>query len=239
MYADLRWALRVWREEPMLPLLTVLVEIAAYLPLATQFLGVGIPLQLALCGWVGTQRVWYLRASLGTPLRLDEVPRLTYRFLGRYLALSLLGGIPIAFVAFGFGLGSQVRDSSFDVTAAATILFTVTFLVADALATFITPALAFTTWRVSEAVAIGWSMLRQTWPRCAWYVLIPPLAAQMLLRFRPESVGLPAATAIMALTALVALAFKGATAAFYLRQRPAISEDGAAFDGPHARHRPR
>jgi len=70
-------------------------------------------------------------------------------------------------------------------------------------------------------------MIRQTWPRCALYVLCPPLALNVLHFIYPTSnVGLQLALTV--LLVLVSLLAKGAIAAFYLRERGSYSDDGAA-----------
>jgi hypothetical protein len=76
-------------------------------------------------------------------------------------------------------------------------------------------------------------------PRCGLYVLCPPLALSFVNTVYPielTSVRL-AVTAGLTVIGLVA---KGATAAFYLRQRPTYGPDGAAYisqadEGPDLR----
>jgi hypothetical protein len=71
-------------------------------------------------------------------------------------------------------------------------------------------------------------MIRQTWPRCALYVLCPPFALNVLHLIYPTSnVGLQLALTV--LLVLVSLLAKGAIAAFYLRERGSYSDDGAAY----------
>ena len=70
-------------------------------------------------------------------------------------------------------------------------------------------------------------MIRQTWPRCGLYVLCPPLALNFVNTIYPmhlTSVRL----SVTAGLSVVGLLAKGATAAFYLRERPTYGPDGAA-----------
>ena len=56
-------------------------------------------------------------------------------------------------------------------------------LTLDVALTFVTPALAFRTRRVGEAVSLGLRMIRSDWPSCAAYVLAPPLALEAFSRW--------------------------------------------------------
>ncbi len=92
--------------------------------------------------------------------------------------------------------------------------------------TFVTPALAYTTRSAVRALRIGLAMIRQTWPRCAFYVLCPPLAVNILSVVYPVSI--PGARLVLdVVLALAWLLAKGAIAAFYLRERGSFSDDGA------------
>ena len=95
--------------------------------------------------------------------------------------------------------------------------------------TFVTPALAFFTASVNEALKVGWRMIRETWPACALYVFAPPLALEALARaWWVGPLGIIGSIVVGLLGGLVGLASKGATAAFFLRRYPS-GDDGAAF----------
>ncbi len=102
------------------------------------------------------------------------------------------------------------------------------FVAMDFALTFVTPALAYTTRSALRALGMGLVMIRQAWPRCALYVLCPPLALNLLHLVYPVgsvTVGL----AISSVLVVVSLLAKGAIAAFYLRERGSYSDDGAAY----------
>src|SRR6266436_2100774 len=60
------------------------------------------------------------------------------------------------------------------------LTFCVLVVPMDFALTFVTPALAYTTRSAARGRGIGFAMIRQTWPRCAFYVLCPPLAVNIL-----------------------------------------------------------
>ncbi len=102
----------------------------------------------------------------------------------------------------------------------------------DVLLTFVTPALAYSTDRPAKAIALGWRLLRQDWPQCAWYALTPPLALILITRALPRSSLAVVPAAIFGTLAwMLNLWFKGATAAYYLRGHD-VGDDGAARFGP-------
>ena len=70
-------------------------------------------------------------------------------------------------------------------------------------------------------------MIRQTWPRCGLYVLCPPLALNFVNAIYPVHLTSVRLVVTAGLTVIGLLA-KGATAAFYLRERPTYGPDGAA-----------
>lgn len=106
----------------------------------------------------------------------------------------------------------------------------VLWVVTDVSLTFVTPALAFSTRRVRRALAIGLRMIRSEWPVSAWYVLVPPLAAVLIVQILTRTSDVPVGIQLLtsAFATLLNLWFKGATAAFYLRRHD-VGDDGAAF----------
>jgi hypothetical protein len=195
----------------------------------------GLPVSIFSIGYPGTERVWIMRGLRGQPFSMSEALGLTWSFFGRFFLLELL---IVPFVGAGAGLGWLIGRSLFGAYFG---IVTATVL-ADFGLTFVTPALAFSTRRVSEALARGLGMIRSEWPRAALYVLVPPLAVLIVLHLgtgaasirnlrhafeaikagrRPEP--LPESTRVLtgclaALTGVVSLWFKGATAAFYSRR---------------------
>src|SRR5207247_4816276 len=100
---------------------------------------------------------------------------------------------------------------------------------ADVLATFVVPALAFSVRRVREAIPLGLRTLRSEWPACAWYAIAPPILALVLsYDLLRRVMGETAARGItLAIGSLVALMLKGAVALFYLRRHPEVGPNGA------------
>src|SRR3954469_4355919 len=102
--ADLRSAFDVWRVHPLLPIVTVVVTALGTLntaggsanPVLTVL---GLPFGLFLLGFVGTTRVWYVRAWRGESMPLREVWLISWQFLGRMFRLALLGAIPMVAIA--------------------------------------------------------------------------------------------------------------------------------------------
>ena len=74
------------------------------------------------------------------------------------------------------------------------------------------------------ALRLGLRMLTKTRPRSAWYVLTPGLVLITAISFARRS---PASLLMTAVVSVVALWFKGAIAAFYLRVHPEFDAFGA------------
>jgi hypothetical protein len=101
-------------------------------------------------------------------------------------------------------------------------VFLAYWFVADVVLRFVTPALAHTTRRVRDAIAIGWSMLRSTWPRFAIYALLPPLTLTAFATYNPSSVSPFAVLVITIASTLLGLLTKGAIASFYIDHGPGV-----------------
>ena len=224
---DLGASLRAWGKAPMLPLLSVAIGVAegivavGRMHLPADFILL-FGLQLLLAGWVGTQRIWYLRTWRGKGMAASEVFTFTGKFLWRFVRLGLIiAGLMIPFTLFALAFGRGP-------TAAALVMSGLAIVV-DFILTFVTPALAYSTARAGNALSIGVRTLRETWPQCAWYALVPPLAIASAGRLLPQSVlSTDARVVYLGVSALVALLFKGAAAAFYVRKYE-VGDDGSAF----------
>lgn len=242
--ADLGAALRAWRLQTSILLLSILIESGPYAITTTVEELLGYPgclttragcerglglaqlatmiLVVVFAGWFGTERIWYLRTFRGERLRREEVWLFTSAYRRRYLvlglifALALIPGLVVALLGTG-----------------GAVVFLVWTFFLDAALTFVTPALAFSTHRVSEAWRIGLRLARRAWPRSALYLFIPPLAARLAAAtlWSSES-SLLAVLLADSGAVLLLLLFKGATANFYLRYHDA-SEDGPAFPPPN------
>jgi hypothetical protein len=100
--------------------------------------------------------------------------------------------------------------------------------------TFVTPALAFSTRQVSEALSIGWRTLWDGWPATAPYAVVAPLVLIGVGQVFSRTLGAGGSIGLTLLGLLLALLFKGSTAAYYLREHD-VGDDGAAFIGPPGR----
>lgn len=229
---DLGASVRAWRVAPLLPLASIAFFLATYLP--EPWWQVTLPLGVFAIGWFGTERIWYLRIYRGETIVARELWRLTWAFFGRFLCLGLVAGIvwsPVVILAGTTGTTGSDPARHDEVFSSPSVLLMMALLtlVIDFGLTFVTPALAFSTRKVSEAFGIGFRMLRAHWPRTAWYALVPPLAVVLMFRATaPGSLGTAGMIAATTASGLLNLCFKGATVAFYLR-RVETGSDGAAF----------
>ena len=216
--ADLAASLRAWATYPLVPALTAIFALLTLLPPPWTWLT--LPVGIFAIGWPGTERMLYLRAYRGLPLLRSELLSLTRAFIGRFFVLGVVATIAMSGIGWVY---AATEDPGVRLLAVA-----IGVLALDIFLTFATPALAFTTRRVSIAVRIGHRTLVEGWPHSAWYALVPPLATLIVLRLLPESVvSLRGQLALTGAGALLNLWFKGAVAAYYLRRHPA-GDDGAA-----------
>src|SRR3712207_9312976 len=86
--ADLRSSLKAWRVAPLLPLISVPLFSTSYIPEQSWWLG--LPVLLLMIGWVGSERIWYLRIYRGEAISPGELWRMTRAFFGRFAILGLL-----------------------------------------------------------------------------------------------------------------------------------------------------
>jgi hypothetical protein len=227
--SDLRTSFKAWRVAPLLPVISLALFLTSYIPEPWSLLA--LPVYLFAGGWVGTERIWYLRIYRNERITAHEIWTMTWAFFWRYVRLGLLAGVlfaPILFAAFR-NIANDPDDAERVLSDPALLIpITVVTIVIDFALTFVTPALAFSTERVGEALRLGFRMLRDHWPRTAWYSLVPPLAVVLMLRVSEPSSVRGVTIAAAAVSVLLNLWFKGATAAFYLR-RVSVGVDGAAF----------
>ena len=179
---------------------------------------------LCSLGWMGAERIFFLRRLQKQPITTGELLEFVLWFFGRFFRLGLLCGLALFLVVWPLTVYSAPTRSH---TVGVRLGLAIFAAAVDFAFTFVPSALVFTTRSARRALRIGFQMIRQTWPRCGLYVLCPPLALNFVNAIYPvhfTSVRL-AVTAGLTLIGLVA---KGATAAFYLRQRPTCGPDGAA-----------
>ncbi|MBV9291628.1 MAG: hypothetical protein JO222_04195 [Frankiales bacterium] len=244
---DLRRAVSVWRQAPMLPLTAVVLAAVSMLPQLLQPRPAGcghvgapactsgsfaayvtaqfftIPVLIAALGYYGAERAWYREFARGHRPRVSRALALIPRYIGRYLRLGLLllaFSIPLLFVSNSSGaISSGVRIS----------IVAIASLVIDVLLTFVTPALAFNTSSAWRALGIGLRMLRTGWPNDLPYLLVPPLAATLFLRIAPISATGAGLVITTCLAPLMTSACAGATAFLYLRLTGDRAHEGQAI----------
>ncbi len=234
--ADLGTSLAAWSSEPRLPLWTLVLALAIEIPTAVgQHSGlrglalVALPFELVLAGWSGTQRIWYLRAFRGRTIGAGEAGRFTWAFLGPFFVLGLLVGAVVGALSLILGVVGGMTGTRVVARSTGFVVYlTIVIVLMDVFLTFVTPALAYSTDSATKAIGLGWRLLRQDWPRCAWYALMPPLALVLVTRSLPRSsLSVVPAAIIGTLAWMLNLCFKGATAAYYLRGHD-VGDDGSA-----------
>ena len=199
---------------PLLVLLTVVLAVPVRV---TDFASViWLPVTIVMAGFAGTQRVWLCRLHEGDALGSREIWPLTRSFIGRFVLLGAEIFIALIVPITVLSILLYRAGAPFGILIAANIMVG---LVTDVLLTFVVPALALTTRSVHQAWRLGLAMIRHTWPTSAWYICAPGLslvvAARLLQGGQLNSL---LTFVVTAATAVVALWFKGAIVAFYVRQ---------------------
>lgn len=243
---DLAWSLSACLEAPALPLLALGQPVGEVLPQKIPAYGVYLNLALLVVGlgFLGTQRIWFLRLARGAVLRMDEIWPLTRAFILRMVVLAMMVALLLLVVGVGVGTvfgrsraGAPPTHRSFSGTRylplhdrVALLLFA---LAVDVALTFVVPDLVFVTRRVPEALRSGVRMIGSTWPASAWYVLTPGIAATLVAFAVPDSLVLRLGSAVAG--GLLAVWFRGAIVAFFLRAEPKVGSNGAAYAERRAR----
>jgi hypothetical protein len=242
--ADVARAARAWQSQPLLPLFSVTLAAAAELlglfatggaagslgswwPIFNAALS-GFLLLLQIGSW-GTERVWYLRAYRHQMLPIQDLWRLSWKFVGRYVRLGLLVGWPYS-VLLGAASHSQSQGQLPIWFWVSTNLL---FIASDFVLTFATPALAYTTASARQALGISVRLIWKLWPRSAAYALVPPLALLLVARTNSLELNPALALAVTCLATLLNLLLKGATASLYIRR------SGLSIHEPDELHRAR
>lgn len=210
---DLASSARVLRRAPALIVITLVLSLPV-VRVSNRLLVLVIPFELVLAGFLGTQRVWFARLYSGDRLRGRDIWPITRSFIVRFVVL----GVIVSVVSLGLTIALSLLHVPLRVLFAVAIGYG---LVLDVALTFVVPALALTTSSIRRAWRIGLRMIRQTWPSCAWYVFTPGLTLVALSQaLRPSTSGLATMVATALVTSALALWFKGAIVAFYLRRNP-------------------
>lgn len=245
---DVGRTLRAWRAAPLLPVVTVGVGVVQLLSAVESpaVAGTAGLLALLLLGWPCAERLWLLRLWTGRRLSAGDAATATLRCFGRMLVLVLVVSAATAVLLLPVGVALAGRVA---VTDGGTLsldggepgwlgpyLFALTVL-GYAVLTFVTPALAYSSRRVRDALRIGLRLLRVSWPHTGAYVLLPALVAAGGGALSYRGLDATAVVATVAAAALLALG-RGATAAFYVRCVPGAGPDGAVPLTPAPGHSP-
>jgi hypothetical protein len=221
----------MWANGPWLVFLTAVIAILLRIALSEAVIVYWIG-YLVLYGFVGTQRIFYLREYKAVEFSMREVIPLTKRFTMRFLRLGLIVAVPTGFAASIAILatnGTRVSEHHSALPLRVQIAILAVIFLVDALLTFVTPALVFSTDSALEALRIGFRTLRSTWPSSAWYVLTPGLTVSALVLVLPtRDQNLAVGVVVILVTSMLALAFRGAVVPFYLRRIGPVGDDGAA-----------
>jgi hypothetical protein len=233
---DFVWALRAVLHQPSVALVSIALWVLPVLVFREQthfwVLGAGVILYFVFMpGWFGVERMFFLRRRERETVTLRELLASVPFFIGRFFRLGLLVAIVWAPLILLFnhyaGHGPAAPHGSRSVARMIQLMTIIVPL--DVALTFVPSALVYTTRSARQALRIGLSMIRQTWPRSGLYVLCPPLALNMLNTIYPTDIPVVGVVTTAAL-GLLALLAKGATAAFYLR-RGVVSADAVADMG--------
>ena len=230
---DFVWAARAVLYQPSVALVSIAVWVLPRLVFREQkrfwVIGaVAFLYFLFMLGWLGVERMFFLRRREREAVTLRELLASLPFFIGRFFRLGLLMAIvwaPLILVVNHYAGHDPAAPHGSRSVARMIQLMTV-IVPLDVVLTFVPSALVYTTRSARQALRIGLSMIRQTWPRSGLYILCPPLALNMLNTIYPTDIPAVGVVTTAAL-ALLALLAKGATAAFYLRQG-AVSADVVA-----------
>lgn len=215
---DLRMSLGVWREEPLLPIVSAVLTQGPHVLLATTPLA--LPIAIWALGWSGTKRLWYQHLYSGKSLRPAELVTLTSKYVVRFIRLYILLAVivaPFFLLAMALIAGTETTSGSLPLSTRGRVLVATTALTLQFLLTFVPPVLTFSTSSARVALREGFAFLRSKWPGSAPYAVLPPALTIPLYWENPIWDAMPLFVATSTAVGLLNLLFAGATVAFYLR----------------------
>lgn len=162
-------------------------------------------------GWVGTERLWYLRLFRDDQLNARDAVKFSFKYIPSF---AILGFVMYLTLIVLWILIGNLADASFAVWVGMEIGLV---MIADVLMTFVTPSLAYSDFMVTKALGRGLAMLRVHWNHAKFYAIVPPLAALLTAQYFAREIGAVGAVGLAVVAGLLNLWFKGATAAYYLR----------------------
>jgi hypothetical protein len=216
---DVKASLAAWGKAPLLPVVSTVIGLISVFDVRPEF-GYWNPAIIFLAGflaagWLGTELTWYRRTFSGLPLQRGELIPLTWSFVARYVWLSSLAVIPLVVLGLVLVATRSFTPDGLNSAAGHGALIAY-FLVVGMVGTFMIPALAFTTRRVTKAIPIGLRMLMHGWSENWMYVVLPAVIAGVLggIYWLVPALGRPVFDIIISLSYLL---FAGAIARYYLR----------------------
>ena len=168
----------------------------------------GMSFLILTIGFRGVERVWFDSIGRGDRMSLADLRAVNREMRGRFLVLGLVFAVPAVAVF------TPLKHASKPIHFAGVGVFV---WIVDGLLTFVTVQLSLVTRSVREALGAGLKLLRDQWPRCAAYVLIPPMGVQAVIQF---VAGFGVASRFIGAMLVMPIAFvcRGATVRFYDRE---------------------
>jgi hypothetical protein len=215
---DVKASLAAWRRAPLLPIVAAALIAAYELTLtphpSSLLFALGFGVGIFSVGWIGTQLVWYRRIFEGQAgMKLGELVQVTSRFIVPYFLLIFIAAVPGLAVLLVVGIRTHTLAFSTPTGRAGVLAYIAFFQV---IGTFVVPAVAFSTRKVTKAIPTGLAMLARGWRRNWAYAAVPGLADALVAGIYWW---VPAWTrpVVEVVSTLVLLAFAGAIARYYLR----------------------
>jgi hypothetical protein len=216
---DVKASLAAWPRAPLLPIVAAAL-IAAYeltrTPHPSSLLTfLGLAVGIVSIGWIGTQLVWYRRIFEGQGgMSLKDLVQVTVRFIVPYLLPIIIASVPGAAVLLLVGI--ETHSLAFVSTPSGRAALLAFIALVQVVGTFVVPAVAFSTRKVTKAIPSGLVMLLRNWPRDWAYALVPGLIDALVAGIY-WLVPLWARPVLEVVSTLVALVLSGAIARYYLR----------------------
>ena len=178
---------------------------------------------LFLAGFYGTQRLWFLRARRGEHMDRSVVWRISWAYFGRFFTLGLISSVFFAPAVVATIIWYSHHHGGHLPWTYSILAYVAVFFI-DVFATFVVPALTFSTRRVWVAIPAGIRMLARTWPQSAWYAIAPPITVLVIgADFIRRSAGIASAAVVTVIVGpIVGLLAKSATALYYVRLVPDV-----------------
>jgi hypothetical protein len=218
-WSDTAVSARVWRSQPALPLLTLVV----WLPISGlwgyPYFWTHLPFAAFALGFLGMQREWYANAFAGMRPSPRRIWSRSWRYFVRFLPIAIASSAAwiglVGVVIVPLLVRSSSDFASFRLRIE--IAFALWSFVVDLVLTFVMPALVFATANPFKATVIGMRYLRRSWSAVKWHALVPPMAIIVIGQIiRGGHTAVAYGVTITLIGAMLNLLFKGAQLRAYL-----------------------